>query len=164
MYELKKLHQESAQRAVDKARQYRLLNMPRLAESICLDILELEPGNQEVLAILVLALSDQFNDHGVAVSNTRIDDVLPRLTDPYERTYYEGIVAERRGIAALAKQTPGYMVHGWFAKALALYEQAAELAPEGNEDAVLRWNTCARILNRNPSIRPSEHEPLSMVD
>ncbi len=164
MYELKKLHAESVGRALEKARQYRLLNAPRLAESICLDVLDVVPDEQEALATLILALADQFLGSGVAVSRTRVEDVLPRLTNPYERAYYEGIVAERRGIAALNQHTPGYSVHGWFARAMELYAQAIELAPERNEDAVLRWNTCARILNSNPSVRPEAHASLSMTD
>lgn len=164
MVELKKLHAESAQRAIDKARHYRLLNAPRLAESICLDILEVDPDNQEVLSTLVLALADQFAQPGVAVSRTRVEDVLNRLTDPYARAYHQGLVSERRGIAALAQHTPGYSVHGWFVAAMELYEKAMELAPEGNEDAILRWNTCARILNRNPGVRPAQEASLTSGD
>jgi hypothetical protein len=35
------------------------------------------------------------------------------------------------------------------------YEKAESLRPAGNDDAVLRWNTCARILTRNPQIIPA---------
>ena len=164
MYELKKLHGPSVGRALEKAKHYRLLNVPRLAESICLDVLDAEPDNQEALAMLVHALTDQFSTPGVSVGRTKVEDVLPRVTNDYDRTYLEGIVAERRGIAALKQDTPGYMVHGFFARAMDCYESAIALAPEGNEDAILRWNTCARILNRNPSIRAEEHRSLSMTD
>jgi len=48
--------------------------------------------------------------------------------------------------------------------ALLVHDKAAELAPDGNEDAVLRWNTCARILNRNPSVRPAETGSMTIGD
>ena len=33
-------------------------------------------------------------------------------------------------------------------------------ATPGNDDAVLRWNTCARVIMQNPDIRPvPESEP-----
>lgn len=164
MYELKKIHPEATDRALEKAGQYRLLNAPRLAQSICLDILEIEPDNQQALVMLVLSLTDQFATVGVEVSRTKVEDVAGQLTDPYERAYYRGIIAERRGIAALQQRTPGYSVFGWFDKAMKSYEEAIGLAPEGNDDAVLRYNTCARILNRNPSIRPEEHGSLHMTE
>jgi hypothetical protein len=71
---------------------------------------------------------------------------------------------ERRGIAARQCHTPGPETFGWFHTAMQLFEEAIRLAPEGNEDAVLRYNTCARILNRNPGIRPPEHGSLHRTE
>lgn len=164
VYELKKIQPDAVGRALEKAAHYRLLNAPRPAESICLDVLEVEPDNQQALVILVLALTDQFADTGVEVSRTKVEDVIGRLTDPYERSYYKGLIMERRGIAALQSRTPGPMAFGWFDKAMQMFEEAMALAPEGNDDAVLRYNTCVRILNRNPSIRPQAHGSLHMTE
>ena len=41
-------------------------------------------------------------------------------------------------------------------KAMADYERALENCSPGNEDAALRWNTCARILNDNPQLKPTD--------
>ena len=38
------------------------------------------------------------------------------------------------------------------------YEEAIECAPAGNDDAILRWNTCARTIMQNPEIRPTPDE------
>jgi hypothetical protein len=34
------------------------------------------------------------------------------------------------------------------------YEKAMKFASPGNDDAILRWNTCARVIMQNPDIRP----------
>ncbi len=40
------------------------------------------------------------------------------------------------------------------------YETAMNFAPHGNDDAILRWNTCARMIMQNPDIQPlSENDP-----
>ena len=59
-FELKTLSQEGVGPAFAKLEQYRLLNEPREAESICRDILEVESDNQRALASLLLSLTDQF--------------------------------------------------------------------------------------------------------
>ncbi|MEO0604442.1 MAG: hypothetical protein AAF211_23615 [Myxococcota bacterium] len=164
MYELKKIRPDTVDKALAKAAHYRLLNLPRPAECICLDVLEVEPNHQAALALLVRALTDQFADTGVAVSRTKVEDIVRRLEDPYERIYHQGLIMERRGIAAIRGGTPGHLAFGWFDKAMALYDEASGLAPDGNDDAVLRYNTCARILNCNPDIRPQEHGSLHMTE
>ena len=54
MYELKRLTKEAVPRALEKAERYRLLNEPTEAESICQDILRVEPDNQPALVVLLL--------------------------------------------------------------------------------------------------------------
>ena len=60
MYEIKPIHREAVPAALEKAKHYRLLNAPADAESICLDILEIDPDHQEALVVLILSLTDQF--------------------------------------------------------------------------------------------------------
>jgi hypothetical protein len=38
------------------------------------------------------------------------------------------------------------------------YEKAQAIRREGNDDALLRWNTCVRFLRRNPQIAPPAQE------
>ena len=52
------------------------------------------------------------------------------------------------------------MAYDAFREAMEHYEQAERLAPEGNDEARLRWNTCARILNQTPHLVPRPEERL----
>src|SRR2546426_3010423 len=104
MYELKRLSKEAVPRALEKAQHYRLLNEPTQAESICQDILAVEPNHQQALVTWLLALTDQF-ERGLAVKEAR--EILPRLRDQYERAYYAGIICERQAKARLEHGGPG---------------------------------------------------------
>src|SRR6266436_320626 len=55
MFELKRLSLEAVPAALERALRYRLLNEPAEAESICHDVLEIDPENQEALVMLLLA-------------------------------------------------------------------------------------------------------------
>lgn len=146
MFELKKLSAEAVGAALEKAKHYRLLNEPGAAESICLDILAVNPDDQEALVMIVLAMSDRFGKD-YAVGDTGIQDYLSRISDEYRRTYYTGIVFERRAKAVLGKG--GVNAYELFVQAMEKFEQAAANRPAGNDDAILRWNGCARIIARN---------------
>src|SRR5262245_61420216 len=106
MFELKPLSTDGIPAALEKAVRYRLLNEPGEAESICHDVLRIDPDNQQALVILLLALTDRFGK-GYAVGVTQAQEFLPRLRDPYERAYYDGIIRERRAKALLQHGTPG---------------------------------------------------------
>ena len=101
-FEMKTLTQEGIPAALEKAERYRLLNEPAEAESICLDILHIAPDNQEAIIMLLLAVTDRFAK-GYGVSETQAKELLGRITGEYEREYYAGILAERRGKAKLAQ-------------------------------------------------------------
>jgi hypothetical protein len=60
MLELKRIPPSAVQPALEKALRYRLLSEPGEAESICRDVLAVDPDNQEALVTLLLALTDQF--------------------------------------------------------------------------------------------------------
>src|SRR3954462_1806950 len=106
MPELKQLHKDAIPAALEKAERYRLLNEPGEAESICLDVLTVNPDNQRAIVVLLLALTDRF-DKGYGVSETQTKELLARMRSDYDRAYYSGIVAERRAKTKLRQQTPG---------------------------------------------------------
>lgn len=156
MFELKPISRDAIPRAVQKAERYRLLNQSWAAESICLDILEVDPGNQQVLTMLVLALTDIQG--GVAESGLRrAREYLSRIQDDYQRTYYAGMIAERRGQVLLAQggMGSGAMAYESLREAMELFEKAEAIRPAGNDDALLRWNTCARVLTANSHLAPA---------
>src|SRR3990170_5405592 len=162
MFELKPLSKDAVASALAKAERYRLLNEPAMAESICLDVLEIDPQNQPAQVMLLLALSDQASEGSGAAA--RAQQLAGQLPNEYERLYYSGLVAERRARAHL--QRGGAALHGvydWLMDALEFFERAEAVRPAGNDDAILRWNTCVRVLQKHPELRPSSElreEPL----
>jgi hypothetical protein len=150
MFELKPLSREAVPAALEKATRYRLLNEPGEAQSICLDVLEVDPHNQQAIVILLLALTDRFGK-GYAIGSTQIEEVLARLADPYEQKYYRGLVCERRAKAQLQQGAPGaaFGAYEWLREAMRWYEEAEAIRPAGNDDALLRWNACARMIMGN---------------
>ncbi len=163
MFQLKRITKDAVPAALTKAERYRLLNQPEQAESICQDILAADPENQAALVHLILALTEQFHA-GESGRVSEVQALLPRLHREFDRAYYAGIICERRARALLANGSPGagVVAYDWLRQAMEWYEKAQQMSRPGNEDAVLRWNTCARYLNRNPQIVPSEEraEPL----
>lgn len=159
MYQLKPLSREAVPAALEKAHRYRLLNEPLEAESICRDILEVEPDNQEAIVSLLLALTDQFEERpNPCLEQAR--EVLSRMPDEYNRIYHAGIICERRAKAQLKRggDRAGHIAYDWFKEAMEHYEEAAGIRPSGNDDALLRWNTCARILMANSRLVPEPEE------
>lgn len=155
-FELKSISPEGIPEALAKAERYRLLNEPRLAESICLDILAVVPDHQQALISLLLARTDQFHANAHAKP---AQEVLSRIQGDYERAYYCGIIWERLGHARIRQGgAAGRAAYHALREAMTHYERALPFAAPGNEDATLRWNTCARLIMENPDIRPSAEE------
>ncbi|MGB6717705.1 MAG: hypothetical protein WBE47_12205, partial [Candidatus Acidiferrales bacterium] len=59
-HELKKISKSGIDEAIVKTELYRFLNEPEEAESICHDILAIEPEHQLALRVLGLSITDQF--------------------------------------------------------------------------------------------------------
>jgi hypothetical protein len=157
MYTLKPISAAAIPEALEKAWRYRLLNEPFQAESICLDVLEVEPDNQHALAVLLLSRTDQF---GQGVSCHKAREAAQKMTSEYDRAYYSGVISERWAGWLLRHGTPGagFNAYEYYRQAMDWYERAENLRPAGNDDALLRWNTCARLLMSNPEVRPRGEE------
>lgn len=146
--ELNRISASAIPAALDKARQYRSLLEPEQAESICLDILEVEPGHHEAQRVLILALTDQFSHSGQMLDAKRVLKLVDALPDEYERLYYRGLVSERRGRAMLNESMSRSFTYEYFREAMHFYTQAQEQRPDHNDDAILRWNACLRTIRR----------------
>lgn len=155
MVELKALTAEAIPSALEKAKRYRLLNEPHEAESICLDILAVDNDHQEALSTLLLALTDRFQQDGLKPAYEEAVKVVGRLSDAYCKAYYSGIVYERRAKYHLRQEGPGSgaVAYDWFIKALKAFGEAISGCDPDNQDAVLRWNSCARIINLHPEVK-----------
>lgn len=147
-FELKSLSVEALPRALERAERYRLLNEPAVAESICCDILSLEPEHQQALITLILALTDQFAETA-ALGVSQVLALIPRLHGEYERSYYSGIIYERQARARLKREYPGawFDAYDLFLQAMEWFAKAEAIRPPGNDEAILRWNTCARLID-----------------
>jgi len=158
MFELKPISRDSIDGALAKAERYRLLNEPHEAESICRDILEVDPANRQARVSLVLALTDEIPQEPGAFAGAV--EAMSGLETEYDRAYYSGIAWERRAKASYAAGgvgTGGY-IYDWTVKALGFFGEAEHLRPAGNDDAILRWNACVRFLARHKELGPKTEQ------
>jgi len=119
-FKLKPISREAIPRAIQKAERYRLINQSWAAESICRDILQIDPANQQVLVMFVLTLTERSGQ----------------------------AVLHRGGMGS------GAMAYEALRDAMGWYERAEAIRPPGNDDAILRWNTCSRLINGNSQLGP----------
>jgi hypothetical protein len=167
MFHLKPLSRDAIPAALAKAERYRLLNEPGEAESICLDVLQIEPANQDALVMLILALTDQFPEElpSSRSAPARATDLVARLATEYDRSYYAGIIRERRAKAVLHRDRYASTATAaeWLREAMGFFDRAEAVRPPHNDDAVLRWNACARLLEHLPETQPdAREEPIQL--
>ncbi|TMA26658.1 MAG: hypothetical protein E6J78_12970 [Deltaproteobacteria bacterium] len=160
MLELKPISKNGIPGAIAKAERYRLLNEPQEAESICRDILRIDPENEEVLVMLLLAITDQFGKSR-ELGAAQAQQILGKLRGEYERAYYAGVISERWGKARLRGEAHPSMASGFFHEAMDWYGKAMALAPHDNDDAILRWNACVRFMGQDPHLRAEVEESAS---
>ena len=158
MLELKPLSKESIPKALIRSKHYRLLNESWQAESICRDILNIEPNHQLAILYLILAITDQFGSENSA-SFHEAKELCAQLISEYEQLYYRGIISERLGKATLSRTSPRvkYIAYEHYRNAMEFYEKAEKIGPTDNPDAVLRWNACIRGI-RELNLKPSHDQ------
>src|SRR5260370_5086818 len=124
-HQLKSISKAGIPEAIAKAELYRYLNDPEEAESLCHDILAVDPEHQFAHRMLGLAITDQFI--GAATDRyAEVQTIFQNLRDPYERHYYSGLLHERR---AKAQLLVGYSPH----VLLPLFEQPMRCFPESKK-------------------------------
>jgi tetratricopeptide (TPR) repeat protein len=165
-HQLKSISKAGIAEAIAKVELYRYLNEPEEAESICRDILAVDPEHQLARRMLGLAITDQF----IGASSDRYTEVLSifqSLRDPYERLYYSGLLHERQAKAQLLVGYSPHVLLPLIEEAMRCFAEAEKIRPAGNDDCILRWNRCVRLLgsrpdfhfDRGPSVFESEDEP-----
>ena len=143
--ELKKISPDSVDAALAKAELYRFLNDPEEAESICHDVLAVAPEHQLALRLLGLAITDQFSGRPTD-RHADAANALEQLKDQYERFYYSGLLHERRAKAQLRAGRPPHTLLVLLEEAMHCYEEAEKVRPPDNDEAILRWNRCLRLM------------------
>ncbi|RKZ94466.1 MAG: hypothetical protein DRQ46_09885 [Gammaproteobacteria bacterium] len=142
------IHTGAIKKALKKAKQYRSLLEPEIAESICLDILHIDENNQEALVVYILALTDQFHHTEKQTQVKAIQKAIEKLDSQYHRCYYSGLLKERRARFLISQPMSHSFAYEYFIEALEDYQQASEIRPENNDEAILRWNSCIRIIQQ----------------
>ena len=156
---LKTISKSGIDEAFSKVTLYRSLNEPEEAESICHDILAVEPDNQLAQRMLGLAITDQFTGQA-SDRYAEAESLFEHLTDPYERYYYLGLLYERRAKAQMRIGRPPSAFVGLFKHAMRYFEEAEKIHPPGNDDSVLRWNRCVRLLHKLPEVELEQPETI----
>jgi len=160
--QLKTISRNGIAEALAKVQHYRYLNQAEEAESICRDVLAVDPENQMALRLLGLTITDQFKG-AISDGFREAQACFEKLSSPYERSYYLGILYERR---AKAQLRAGHMAHSLlasFENAMRCFEEAEKIRPAGNDDALLRWNRCLRLMQGLPELA-SEAESFDASD
>ena len=92
------------------------------------------------------------------------------LNTDYCKSYYSGLLFERRAKYHFQQGVPGSgkIAYDWFLKAMQAFDKALAGCDPDNQDALLRWNSCARFINRHPEARDDESDhsetPLDTFD
>ncbi len=158
-FELKPLSKDAIPGALERAQTYRLLNDPIAAESICRDAIAADPSNQKVIIELILSLTDQFQS-GKAGLVAETEALASQMESKYHEAYYRGLINERRAVAQLENCRPssGEIIYDWLRDAMHFYESAQKLQSDStdNDESILRWNTCARLIMAHPSVCPAD--------
>ena len=130
MFTLKAISPDAVPRALERAERYRLLAEPREAESICHDVLNVDPDNQRALVTLILALTDQLSS-GRSSCASEATALVRRLRSEFERLYYAGIVHERRAKAILSGAGMGSHENAfaYLREAMACFDRAEAISP-----------------------------------
>lgn len=146
---LKPISKVGIPEALAKIELYRYLNEPEEAESICRDILAVDPEHQFARRMLGLAITDQFI--GATTDRyTEAHSIFQTLRDPYERFYYTGLLFERRAKAQLLVGYAPHILLPLVQEAMRCFAEAEKIRPEGNDDSILRWNRCVRLIESRP--------------
>src|SRR5882724_346888 len=156
-FKLKTISRAGIPEAISKTELYRSLNEPEEAESICRDILAVEPEHQLAIRLLGLAITDQFSGDASDRYN-EVEGLFRKLSERYERLYYTGLLHERRAKAQMQVGRSPHTLAPLFAEAMRCFAEAETIRPPENDDALLRWNRCARLLQGHPGFH-EEREP-----
>ncbi len=140
------IHHQAVGKALEKAKQYRTLLEPDLAISICLDIFAIEKNHQETLVVYILAFTDTFSKPNIKTSDKKIKQAITELKNDYQQNYYTGIFQQKKARSLTSHAMSGSFAYHLLLEAIANYETTDKLSQADNDDAILRRNSCVRII------------------
>ena len=157
-FSLRPISASAVPKAIKKAEHYRLLNDAEQAESICLDILAVDPGDEQALVVLILAITDQFGRSGGPSVNVALAEYLKRARRPVPAQLLRGPGrrAQARGPRS-ASQSGSSFAYDGFADRDGVLREGERHPPADDDEAILRWNACVRTIERaHLEPRPAE--------
>src|SRR5260370_15140365 len=125
---------------------------------MCRDILAGDADHQLARRMLGLAITDQF----IGAASDRYAEAqscFQSLRDSYERLYYSGLLHERRAKAQLLVGYAPHILLPLVEEAMHCFAEAEKIRPAGNDDSILRWNRCVRLLESRPDFHGERPEP-----
>ena len=152
--ELKTLGADQVSSALAAAEQCRAGGEAETAESICTDILEVDPGNARAIELLLWSRVDLLGE-GRYGGVERAQEALALVQSDFERHYLEGVICEQQARFLIGKRGrhSSRVAYDWFRHAMDAFEEAARIAPDRPE-ASLRWNACLRSIERDRHCAP----------
>ena len=156
-HELKRLKDKNLGTAIALAKHYRDLNQPDEAESICRDVLEIEPANVDALRTLGLAMTDRFASQWMSLFEDACA-AFKQLPTEYERAYYVGIAWERYAKAQAEAGRAHNAIHA-FEEAIGFFEEASNHAAKDDPAPILHFNRCVRALTSSPELTAAAQVP-----
>jgi len=157
-HQLKSISKPGIPEAIAKAELYRYLNEPEEAESTCRDILAIDPDQQLAKRMLGLSITDQFL--GISADRyAEVQSIFQSLRAPYERHYYTGLLHERRAKAQLHPGCSPHILLPLIEQAMSHFAEAEKIRPAHNDDSILRWNRCVRLLESRPEFHAQHPGP-----
>ena len=124
------------------------------AESICLDILEADPGNQSALELLLRSRIELLKK-GLPRGVAQAEELIPRLESDFDKAFFSGMLREGQARYLLEKRgrQSSNVAYSWFRQAMEDYEEALSKNP-GRIEPKLHWNACVRTIQSNPHCIP----------
>src|SRR3979490_2938822 len=135
-FKLKTISKAGIPEAISKTELYRSLNEPEEAESICGDILAVEPEHQLALRLLGLAITDQFCGDA-ADRSAEVEHLFESLVEPYDHFYYTGLLHERRAKAQMHVGRSPQSLTPLFEEAMRCFAEAETIRPPHHDEAIL---------------------------
>ncbi|MCH2169780.1 hypothetical protein MK489_03265 [Myxococcota bacterium] len=156
--EIKTLGADQISTALALAERCRSGGQAETAESICTDILEVDPDNTRAIELLLWARVDLLGEgrHGGV---ERAQEALALVKSDFDRRYLEGVICERQARFLIGKRGrhSSRVAYDWFRHAMDAFEEASRIEP-GRPEASLRWNACLRSIERDRHCAPAIDE------
>lgn len=127
-------------------------------ESICQDVLSLDPTNQEAVELLFRSRVSLLSK-GLPRGVERAQELVPQFDGDFEKAFFSGLLRENQARYLLDRRgrQASSVAYNWFRHAMDDFEEANR-QDSTRIEATLHWNACLRTLQANPHCAPNPEE------